>query len=106
MKDFSNCPKCNRALLHEEIRYSNKDAWIKSCKYVDHGFWMLVVGEQIINMSIFIDINKRIVATWSIDCSKLTIVYSNTSCKIPYFEPDLSKYDEIIQKCKTYVVFS
>ena len=57
-------------------------------------------------MLISLSTKKFIMAVWRFNKKTLKIRTSNSpEYSIPFFEPDVSDYDKLIEKIKTYIVF-
>jgi len=108
MKDFINCPKCNKPLLNEaSITRDGRDIWNKRCISASHSFTCIVIDPDGVSaIMIVTDINNNVIANWKMDNQTLCIVKGKNVVNIPFFEPDFSDYDKLIQKLKTYVTFS
>lgn len=109
MKLPINCPKCNRALLNEEIISIGIKGWYKKCISVNHQFaYSITDHDEIISMSVVIYMNSLVMVTWNFPIETI-MVTNNTNANrfyIPFFEPDLSNYNKLIDKLKKYIVFS
>lgn len=119
MKHISNCPKCGDPLLHVDL--SHDIFWGKKChKYLDHKFSILVTDNDVVSMEIKTDTNLNIVWSFlhkyfyilspkdirlSLREIKLSSSYDNYK-KLPWFEPDISDYNSLLDKVKKYITFS
>jgi hypothetical protein len=71
---------------------------------------MLVDGDEVSQMSI--DLGNNLEAIWLFFLNKIWIQPTKSSKKygdfviLPIFEPDLSNYKRLVEKVKTYLVFS
>lgn len=114
------CPKCGDPLLVEHMTEIRYHLWRGMCaRRLDHKFsvfyYMNVAAEFIdkvdyMSIRVFNNIN----VTWDFIHKRIAIGKENIALKnylnstqyIPYFEPDLSNYDKLVSKLKTYVIFS
>ena len=111
MKTFSHCPKCHGPLLNDPPFTIGKGYWLKWCnKYTDHFVKIKTVpgdDDKISSLTIFLGPDKLFTwfpeaeicwssKTWDLECCVM----------IPYFEPDFSDYRKLINKIKTYLLFS
>lgn len=118
MKIPSKCPKCNSPLLNEYSQ-SGYDICFKSCnKHPDHNLSIIFTNDNIDYLTITIDLTNNIKALWTFYPPRLEVFKDIFIAKgfpvlakkelivLPFFYPDLSKYNEIIEKIKKYIVFS
>lgn len=116
MKTPTVCPKCHGPLLNTELPLRNgESAWKKTCiNKLNHHF--TCVTHQYDDDSveiIIIEINQGNVplkVSWYFT-PRMLIVYkeiigSDDAIKIPWVEPNIHEYDKLIDKIKTYIVFS
>lgn len=105
MKMPINCPVCGTILLNEYRDLPNNYVrLIKTCnKTLKHK----ISWEALDNMhdTIFrITIENSI--EWNIRFKYVSIMTSKGNLQIPFFEPNFSNYKRLIEKLKTYMVFS
>ena len=116
MITLSKCPKCGDNLLNELI---DDVEMVQSCnKRMAHRFYLLFNTEtnEPVTMTYyhnmkriiywdFIDkrINIKKVVSMKIDLKQPKL---NQPSIIPWFEPDLSNFNQLIKKIDTYVLFS
>lgn len=106
MINLSKCPKCNKPLINE---YKNQDFYIKYCHTVSHHIVITISKEECKYLDIYMLDFTRI--TWSFIENKVSIFSlddnkKNKIMNLPFFEPDLSDYDALINKIKVYTTFS
>lgn len=108
MKSFIKCPKCHRPLLNEAVTTRDgKEVWYKKCISISHGITCVVDdNDEISTIIIVIDVNSHVIANWRMDNETLCVVKGKSVTNIPFFEPDFTDYDKILQKLKTYITFS
>lgn len=111
MKTLIYCPKCHKPL--KSSIYGSTDNyyyWNKDCiSYLGHRFYSQTFrGNDNELEQIWISLsNKRfLMAGWRFDKKKLFIRTVSQDTSISYFEPDFSDYDKLINKLKTYTIFS
>lgn len=105
----------------------SKDRWRVTCdKHLNHQIQYMTStnnGEIIEDLEVAIYMNKHIraginrlgntYAHWNFKKQHLTITdgflgetFYEPNSLVPWFEPDLSEYDKLIKKLKTYLTFS
>lgn len=108
------CPICNGVLLNEDRNIGYDISFImKSCdKTLYHKIYIESLSANHDKVyAIRLHISKNLIVNWFPEINSLR-VYSydanNTrnSYKIPYFEPNFSNYKKLINKIKTYILFS
>lgn len=110
MKRFSNCPVCGDALLNQDhgiLTY-------QSCKtHTTHQLQMITgSNDEVQKLSILVGFEPTIWATWHLLSQEIRVHnYNKTISKIigdplPWFEPDLSDYNKLVDKIRTYILFS
>jgi hypothetical protein len=114
MKTLTHCPICNNVL------YSTYTIIHKNCDiYSDHKFYSTtsVSNENKLQyMQISVNMIPYAFAFWNFKHKKLSIrkyIEDNIGCGfttlyIPYFNPSqyINNYDKLLNKIKTYVIFS
>jgi hypothetical protein len=119
MKIPTKCPCCHDPLLssYQESR-SGPGKWKKTCaNKLSHKFTCMHDDNSEELILIGVELSSKVYATWWLDGQKLVIssvvppltsIYSSRESYIwlPYFEPDISNYKKLIDKLKTYLVFS
>lgn len=109
MKVPINCPVCGGALLNSfGIGRQGATIWKICTKRLDHNIEFLIdeYNDQKVNQ---FSINlPQLKVSWFTEEQKLTFTssLSKNENSLPYFEPDLSDYRKLINKLKTYLVFS
>lgn len=116
---ITNCPSCQKPLVNDTIVSVRGERLRQTCtKNLDHKFILdLDEKDQICRLSIGIDVGDKIRFTWI--CSRAEffvskIVFTEKGSRkgfrhtldLPYFEPDLSDYPRLVQKLRTYLIFS
>lgn len=112
MKAPTHCPVCGDAMLNtfppaEDLN----DRVTKSCtRRIDHKITMIVEGNEVTQMSI--DLGNNLEAIWLFLARQIWIQPIRGSkldknfTLLPIFEPDLSNYKQLVEKVKTYLIFS
>lgn len=122
VKTFSYCPKCKKPMLNEAITDipGSKGKWRLSCLGVDHDILAVTPKNRddiLEKMHIAIRMGTakrdRVYVDWNFEKEELKITegwigasFYEPNVIIPYFEPDLSQYDKLIKKLRTYLIFS
>lgn len=120
MKTFSHCPKCHKPMLHEEMRKGKGiSTWNLSCQSIDHEIIAVTAhgnDNELVTFIVAIKMasqtSDRVYVHWNFDMDQVFIVngWSVANFRnpplLPYFEPDLSQYDKLIKKLRTYLTFS
>jgi hypothetical protein len=113
MKVLSHCPKCHGPLLNEAVPTISLPYWTKSClNKPDHKFIITTVpGNDDLIVRITLQVKTDLMVTWDPTTSKCWVsddwdLFPHPAMYIPYFEPDLSDYQKLIDKVKLYVLFS
>lgn len=102
-----NCPVCGDVMLTDFSRFS----FTKTCKTkLSHGIVIQATDyDQILKVSILYEV-PQVWAVWHPLPERLEVQdFGKTpilGTPIPYFEPDLSNYKKLLEKIKTYLVFS
>jgi len=119
MKIFSHCPKCHKPMLNTECG-PHLSRWRLSCQSIDHDILALTPSGQFemienLRIAIFMGIylDNRVYTDWNFPKKELCITegmfgpsFYIPNSVIPFFEPDLSNYDKLIRKIKSYLAFS
>ena len=112
MKAPKHCPVCGDAMLNSFPPAEDFDNRVtKYCTTrLNHKITMIVEGEEISQMSI--DLGNGLEAIFLFLMNKIWV----QSCSyvkekrdfviLPFFEPDLTDYKKLVDKIKTYLVFS
>lgn len=112
MKAPTHCPICGDPLLNifpPAEEFSTRVD--KSCnKRLSHGIAMICEDDEVKSLSIGLDRGTHLQATWFFTLREIWIL--NMSKKeipavvIPFFDPDFSNYKKLVNKIKTYLLFS
>ena len=116
MKMLKACPRCKGPLLNEYVQTRGLKTLLKlSCtKSLGHYFVMKsFVDDHDRPQSMTLGVGDRshmTLAIWYLDNKKLLItpfisVHGDID-ELPYVEPDLSDYDKLVNKVRTYILFS
>lgn len=76
---------------------------------VDHRIVMYVLDDNVNCVTISLDNKNKLKATWLLEAKGLSVWTEgpdSVKTHLPYFEPDLSNYKKLVNKIKTYLVFS
>ena len=114
MKAPIKCPVCGDPMLNTFPPAEDLTTRVtKSCtRRLDHKITMIADGDEVSQMSI--DLGNDLEAIWLFLMNKIWVQprYNNGSKSkknfviLPMFEPDLSNYKKLVDKVKTYLVFS
>lgn len=112
MKAPIKCPVCGDPLLNifppaEDLT----TRFTKKCdRRVDHQIVMQVEDDEVTFLTILVSPKTMLKAGWSLTSKKFRVWRqqrnADSGIELPYFEPDLSDYNKLINKIKTYLVFS
>lgn len=123
----SDCPFCKQPL--ENIFQSvgpNTEAWYKFCKSMpNHKIQYIhdLTSDYLTDIRVWLDIANEVMIDWNYENRILSVWYRKYKGEklsyqgkpvtvtgkvlyLPWFEPDLSNHQELINKIKTYVLFS
>lgn len=112
MKVPINCPVCGDPMLNTFPPAEDLNNRVtKSCtSRLNHKIVVLVDGDEVNQMSI--DLGNGLEAIWLFLMGKIWIQPTKGSKRednfviLPFFEPDLTNYNKLVDKVKTYLVFS
>jgi len=112
MKAPINCPVCGDPMLNTFPPAEDLNNRVtKSCtRRLDHKITILADGDEVSQMSI--DLGNGLEAIFLLLMGKIWVQPTKASKKdknfviLPMFEPDLSNYKKLVDKVKTYLVFS
>lgn len=113
----TNCPVCNAPLQDFRDDTLQESETCKRCATEDHHVSFLSRDDKITQICISYDIQNNLDAVWFTDAASSTLVIAKTKTastqrsgfsyqRLPYFEPDLSNYPKLLDKIKTYLLFS
>ncbi len=109
MKAPKNCPVCGDPMLNtfppaEDL----SDRVTKQCnKRLSHSLTITCDGDVVASISIRLDSAGRREANWYFYINELWIADGGKDAvALPFFEPNLSNYKKLVDKVKTYLVFS
>lgn len=112
----TQCPACGDVLLNEEVPTLQGSTWRKSCtKRLDHKFSAESSIDSNLTSCINIEVAPNLTAVWFINLERLVVMKGTFMFKpkavlsadqLPFFDPDLSDYKKLVDKIKTYVMFS
>lgn len=112
MKAPTHCPVCGDAMVNTFPPAEDLSERVtKSCtRRLSHKITILADGDEVSQMSI--DLGNGLEAIFMFLMDKIWIQPSFGSKKktdfviLPFFEPDLSDYKKLVDKVRTYLVFS
>lgn len=114
MKVPTHCPICGDPMLNifppaEDMGQGKKVT--KYCnKKVTHGITMVCDDDEVTSLSLGMDYKTQLQATWLFNLRELWIWEGEKKevpvIKIPWFEPNFSNHRKLINKLKTYLLFS
>ncbi len=111
MKMPTHCPCCGDPLVNEFRSTIVKEYLHKSCRSrLDHKFACTSNDEPydtMYSMGIEIDTQNLIRVNWMFERKEMFVCRDEDDVhSLPYFEPDLSDYRKLVDKLRTYVMFS
>ena len=107
------CPVCHGPLLNNYMYLPDTEQLYKKCnKNINHditfyGYWDGADKDD--NVSIMEIRNKgKSIIQWhfTYEEKRITVFTTDKRCQLPYFEPDFSNYKKLLNKIKTYIIFS
>jgi len=106
MKTPIYCPKCQKPLSNKfKVYIDGKEEWYKAC-YFD-GFDCFDIEEQLASVSIKLAHNVWAHFDLSLRSLKIFNKYPlEEKMQLPFFEPDLSNYSQLVERLQTYIIFS
>ena len=110
MKMPDRCPICNGIMLIDYKNNKKKEFYKKSCTQINHDICYVICPDDTVDR-VSIYVNRQISVYWFTPPNEQTVVVTkgskiDNSLYLPYFEPDFSNYKQLIEKIKTYIVFS
>jgi hypothetical protein len=110
MKTLIYCPKCRKPLKSEHI-YLGPDTyyWNKDCVDITHRFYSrTLIGndDELVYVLLTLSVKKFLMAGWELRDKRAFIRTPSKDYPIPFFIPNFSNYDKLINKLKTYALFS
>lgn len=114
MKMPIRCPICDGIMAIEFMNERRGGMYSKSCVKVSHNIYYISIKDTEEVGHIGIHFDEKISVHWfpnqSDGSQALQIIKhgfgSQDSLYLPYFEPDFSNYKKLVEKIKTYLVFS
>ena len=110
---LTHCPFCTATLTDIWISVSRRGC-LKECnKNANHFYQCQIYKDNVIMFNIRVDKLQRLYAYW-LPTAKIFSINEKSECGnridtkffLPWFEPDLSDYDKLLKKIKSYIVFS
>lgn len=116
MQQLVNCPFCNDVMLaQDQPQPGGRSCTFKSCtKHPSHQIKSISADEtnEIVKLTILVSFDPTIWVTWHYLSEEIRVHnYSKPFSKmigdpLPWFEPDLSDCSKLIDKVRTYIIFS
>lgn len=107
MKLSTHCPFCNDVMITE---FTGTYKVSKFCAHRPTHYIKFIALEtdDVFEIIIRISVNPMSYAKWVFTSKSLRVEMTSISTPLylPWFEPDLSNYNKLLQKLKTYMVFS
>lgn len=110
MQQSFKCPVCGDVMMTE---FDNSSVVTKKCyKYPSH--WIRLtscdVDNEIYKIQILVSNEPLVYATWHFLSKELRIhgreLTRLVGTPLPWFEPDINDYRKLVEKMRTYIVFS
>lgn len=114
MKVPATCPICQQPMTNDFIQYKRSEILVKKCNHPSHHLRFDVDIANNIVVSCILTINEKQI-TWypetklrGIVSHPIIIVHQKeaSAASLPYFEPNFANYPALLNKLKTYMVFS
>ena len=119
MKTPAVCPKCRGPLLNSALTLRNgSEVWKKTCgSNLNHEFICITKegdDNSIIVIGLMLNRDKSLKVCWDLFRNQIIVhkgksvvpSFNSDILEIPWFEPNLDEYDNLVNKIKKYVVFS
>lgn len=112
MKIPGYCPKCKKPMMNEMMAQSGEEYyWRISCDQTDHYIKLItVINSDTEVVDLYIGVGRkrteRKYVSWHFPEKIMLVQSSSNTTTIPFFEPDLTNYNRLIEKLKTYITFS
>jgi len=104
------CPYCNDVMLTYYREIEENVIIIKECElHIDHLINLSSFNDENVVYKIVIAFYKneeRARAFWLPRQKSLMVLTNKVFVPLPYFEPDLKNYKKLVEKIKTYLIFS
>jgi hypothetical protein len=100
------CPICQDVMLTE---FTGQAITIKTCsKKLSHRIRFIASIKDYETSGIDLQITRDpgVWASWDLEAEELVIANEMNIIHLPYFYPDCSNHNKLIDKLKTYLVFS
>jgi hypothetical protein len=109
MKAPKDCPVCGDPMLN--IFHPAEDLSDRVSKHCDkklsHMLYMACSGDEVESLIIGLDRKNKLQAAWYFNINELWILDDEKAViELPFFQPQLSDYHKLVDKVKTYLVFS
>jgi hypothetical protein len=116
-----NCPTCGKVLLTEYSKHSGSETILKTCYSVDHYIKFAAHAESNIVYEIIIRLSTTYPmkhVKWLLGAQMVRVEYTRVrepgdstytktvTTYLPWWEPDLTNYSKLVEKVKTYLLFS
>ena len=111
MKVPTKCPFCGDTLLNTFPPAEDFNNQVtKYCnRRVIHKVTIIVENDEVVTFSMSLEYNTKLQITWGFKSGKLWVWDDKPFSPItylPFFDPDFSDYRKLVNKIKTYLVFS
>ena len=101
------CPVCQDPLLHEfGIGDKSHKIWKTCSNKIGHKIEYFMHDTEDKVRSVTIQLTQKARVSWLFDREIVILSQDNNNHTLPWFEPDLSQYRKLVDKIKTYIVFS
>ncbi len=117
-----NCPTCGRVLLTEYSKHVGSETILKTCYSVDHYIKFAAHEESNIVYEIIVRMSSSYptkYVKWLLGAKMVRVEYQKArepgipslppktvTTYLPWWEPDLTNYAKLVEKVKTYLLFS
>lgn len=102
----AKCPFCQQIMVTD---FEGDYVVRKKCnKYIDHQIILsaTIESDEIYRITILLSSIPKIEASWYLETQRLLIMKEGSNIFLPFFDPDLSNFKKLVDKVKTYLVFS
>jgi hypothetical protein len=109
MKMPIKCPVCNDVLLNEYLDLPNgRTRLTKTCnKRLGHNIeWEALDNSHDAINKITVSLSKKSEIIWYVYSKHVVLINPKGEIRLPYFDPEFHNCKKLMDKVKTYVVFS
>lgn len=99
------CPICQQTMLNVFVQKKEQEILTKECRKISHSLIYLILADKIIYCQLSTFSPSSQTTIWHPN-KMVTIQRNNDILELPYFDPNFANYPALLNKLKTYMVFS